>query len=1256
VDSTVPGNPSRNALQGDALLRREDYAGAEAAFREAVRLEPDRANYHAGLGQALLGQKRYEAAARAFDEAVELRPDNAEYLAGLGEARLGHQDYDKAETAYRSAINLEARQPDYHAGLGQARLGQERYRSAEDAFRQAVELQPENADYRNCLGRAQLARERYEALARTTISDRAKTEPDMVSVDDHDRELLGWSRYLDPNPPAQGASHAIDAEALASEFADRTDPVSESAESHASAGRALLQQRRYDAAESEYRQAIELGPSRADYQAGLGYALLEQERYREAGKHFRVATSLAPDRADYLAALGQARLGQRHHSEAGAAFSEALHIAPDNSDYLSGLGHARLGENRYEEAETAFRQVLETNPDNADSLRDLGDALLGQKRYRDAQAIFTNLAKLRPDSADYLGSLGQALLGLNNFREAETIFRKATALGPSHVENWAGLGESLLGQGQYPEAETAFSEAVNLQPSNAYYHAGLGHAQAGRGDYASAEVAFSSAVTLDPSDLRYRTSLGKALLRQGDIERAQFVLDEAVAIDPGSKETTDLRQAISETYDEEIISHILQRAADALGAMTPELSTIQPDRYMDHVRDVASLNVASMREPFREWRKAGREARPRRRSFVWRILARRHSWLILTIAGILILPGLAVAANSVARSVTGTYIFPTLKSYAAPLALLSSLSALALLAILAAPVTRSLRKQSLPSSSALLLDRLNTLISNIVLEPAITASLGVIWRDPADDTVAVEDGSELSTKAEPDNIIPTEAFKRLAISLTRAHGAAVGVAGPRGSGKTELARAFTELGLHRSPTRTIPLMLWAPVEYNAQTFLLRLLKELCVKIISVGYSVSGGSDPVFAVHRRLRASIVILSAVGLIAVGALLIVTKFLNLDLRALSLILAGAALVIVGVSALFLELSSRIRPPSFAKRADLISARTVGLAAELRSRVEFTETYTKGSAIGMSGTKVSASLTTGTQLARIPLNEIDVVRELRNIVDTLAVDGWQVIVAIDELDKIADVDEALKFLNHVKVLFPIHECSFIVSVSQDAWSLFECRGLPLRDAFDSSFDEILLVDMLRPEESRDLLKRRCRDITDAQALLCHCLSGGLPRDLLRSVRFLARMASSLKESGRSSSPSLSDVLEQLFNEDLMAKVAAIRQGARNRPENLGAMNCEQLLLWIDAQFAGIASGIQPEPKIVKAYVNFLHTVREAFTTGGPVSRLDDRDGFRQPLITEGFDLIAQARRSLADDVSYAYSLLECARRTLGIGDIDLS
>ena len=104
------------------------------------------------------------------------------------------------------------------------------------------------------------------------------------------------------------------------------------------------------------------------------------------------------------------------------------------------------------------------------------------------------------------------------------------------------------------------------------------------------------------------------------------------------------------------------------------------------------------------------------------------------------------------------------------------------------------------------------------------------------------------------------------------------------------------------------------------------------------------------------------------------------------------------------------------------------------------------------------------------------------------------RVFIGIDELDKIGSAEQAEHFLNEIKGIFGIPHVYFMVSVSDDALTAFERRGLPLRNAFDSSFDEIMHVGPLSYDESRRLLYRRVIGLSEPYVALCHCLAVASP------------------------------------------------------------------------------------------------------------------------------------------------------------------
>ena len=403
-----------------------------------------------------------------------------------------------------------------------------------------------------------------------------------------------------------------------------------------------------------------------------------------------------------------------------------------------------------------------------------------------------------------------------------------------------------------------------------------------------------------------------------------------------------------------------------------------------------------------------------------------------------------------------------------------------------------------------------------------------------------------------------------------------------------------------------------------------MLKELCIAIIAISSANSESNVRPFFPERRRQTNYQIIIAGALIALGLTVVVARVAEVKISTIIPFLVGSILITGGLTMLLtIGRPHRLRPDSDAP----IKQATIDKTTELLTRVEFVDTYTRTQAgdvkLEIPGYGMSASATQGSQFARLPLSDIDVVRELRDIVHAVAEEGWQVVIAIDELDKMRDAEEAMAFLNHIKVLFPIHGCSFIVSVSEDGWARFERRGLPRRDTFDSSFDEVVRVKMLTPAESRDFLKRRSSNITDTQALLCHCLSGGLPRDLLRAARQLGQLANRAPDKD-GSGPLLCDVLTILLREKLKDKLEACEMSARVR--TVGTVITKPWLsIWPDQQeterlLTGIcAAHSQNSPAIlsqgdsqetenapsdkdyIETYIAVLHTIRQAFWTRWP-------------------------------------------------------
>jgi Flp pilus assembly protein TadD len=1017
------------------------------------------------------------------------------------------------------------------------------------------------------------------------------------------------------------------------------------------------------------KQAVADDADDAAQQARRGRDLFAQGQWVEAEQALRQAIRLEPDNAAYHAELAQVLLRLRRGEDAVAELREAVAYDLGNAAYHADLGRALYGLHRDEDAVQALGEAVAYEPDTAAYQADLGQVLHRLGRFPEAESALRAAVRREPANAVYQGDLGSFLLDQGEDKEeAVAALREAVRLDPANAAYHADLGQALLALDRLPEAETALREAVRLSPDTAAYQAEFGRLLLRLERFAEAEAALREAVRLDPANAAYRADLGQALLRLDRLPEAEAALREAAQLDPdpASKQIADLRTALSTASDERIVKFVMDQVDQTWDQNALEQRGVVRSEYVEHVNRMTRLRLPVLRVPFNNWEDAQqgesfvRASRERARS-------RQRRLLILGgVLGTASLTAAFLAANlssqlGISRTEQNIIVIGS--------AVVCATVAGVLVWAPAWFTRRQARAVRVPVSRAsfVLEDQFRTLVTNLILEPAITASLAIVWKDSAADLVRIQDGPELSAKADISNVVTTEAHSRLTIALNRRNGAAVGVAGPRGSGKTELARAFTELRPSDPKSRTIPLMLWAPVKYDAQTFLLRLLKELCISILTTG-AVTPGDNGLILTSRGRRVAMAI-GAVAVTAAGIALVTIRATSTKIGPEVPFGIGGLLIIGGAAVAAVV----FRPQWPRRRRDVgMSQETISRAADLRTRAEFTETYTRSSQLGVSGGGLSLSATGGTQLARIPLNEVDVVREFYALVRSAEAGGWQVVIAIDELDKMTDDAEAIKFLNHIKVLFPIHNCSFVVSVSENAWARFENRGIPFRDAFDSSFDEIVHVHMLRPRESRDLLKRRNTSISDAQALLCHCLSGGLPRDLLRAIRLLARVAGRMQKSGALEPPQLAEVLNVLLAEDLDEKIAAFEIEARtdNRSDvskaNLDSVTCWSHL-WPDpgqterrltearpaggdAPAAAGSPGTMPQPEF-QAYMAVLHTIRQAFSPHGPLAELERQaTGFDNELVESGFERIARARRCISTDVGSAWELLDEARGKLGL------
>lgn len=248
---------------------------------------------------------------------------------------------------------------------------------------------------------------------------------------------------------------------------------------------------------------------------------------------------------------------------------------------------------------------------------------------------------------------------------------------------------------------------------------------------------------------------------------------------------------------------------------------------------------------------------------------------------------------------------------------------------------------------------------------------------------------------------------------------------------------------------------------------------------------------------------------------------------------------------------------------------------AARHQSSVRYLQTHSDEAALSAGWRSWSLSAKRATSLAQQPQTYPEIVDNLKGFLGRTALElgeqNRRLVIGIDELDRIEPAATARTFLNELKAVFDVPKCLFVLSVSDEALREAELAPVGRRDAFDSAIDEVIRVEPLDQRTAERLLGRRVVGLPVPFTALFYCMSGGMPRDLLRTARAavsyvspqqahtLADVAVSLvhreldRVANAAGGPAEPTELAQLFRADVIAEHGGLGELGRVIHEQAG-------------------------------------------------------------------------------------------------------
>jgi hypothetical protein len=348
-------------------------------------------------------------------------------------------------------------------------------------------------------------------------------------------------------------------------------------------------------------------------------------------------------------------------------------------------------------------------------------------------------------------------------------------------------------------------------------------------------------------------------------------------------------------------------------------------------------------------------------------------------------------------------------------------------------------------------------------------------------------------------------------AILRSNGGSFGLCGPRGAGKswlmlraiddvrrkrTEIERSryrrlFTPPGRRRYDRPDPGIGLWypSPSEYDPHAFLASLSHSLANEIERRFRKKHPVQDFLLSSRTVTYALPVAVAASTFVVVAQIGLVPETWNIAWAAL-----GAAAA--GVAARYL-----LRLPFVARRSYRQEARLLREAAIIRERARYTTTQREGTEVGAEAGKGVAGTIRASrerELQERPATLSTLVNDFRALAEQAGEVCGNVVIAIDELDKMSDPAKVHDLLRDIKGIFDIPAVHFLVSVSDEAARSLNLGALTERDVFNSSFYTVLELPHAAPEACAELLQRRA-DVPRDVAVVLAVLAGGNPRELLR-------------------------------------------------------------------------------------------------------------------------------------------------------------
>lgn len=385
-----PSNQEYKLNLAQDLAQAEQYDEALKVYQEVADANPRDPTPLLRMAQVYRQQKKFDLARESIDKAREIDPDNLEVK--LDESFLQEEEgkLSEAIVTLKQVLDATAKK-NYSAGertyrasmlerLGRMYLNLEQFDEAADTFRQLGGLDPEYAaradvqvvetyrqakDYEKAQKLADAAIKKYPN-DRIVIGMHAEMLADSGHVDEAAAELRKSLGGKDDREIYTSLAQIYERGKDYPEMAKAVDQLEKLSQTkddkitlHFLRGTLYERQKKFQQAESEFREVLKLDSSNAQAQNYLGYMLADQNtRLDEAQQLILKALDSEPNNGAFLDSLGWVYYRQNKLKDAEEQLNRSIQMITRDPTIHDHLGDVYFKQGRIKEAIAQWQSSL----------------------------------------------------------------------------------------------------------------------------------------------------------------------------------------------------------------------------------------------------------------------------------------------------------------------------------------------------------------------------------------------------------------------------------------------------------------------------------------------------------------------------------------------------------------------------------------------------------------------------------------------------------------------------------------------------------------------------------------------------------------------------------------------------------------------------------------------------------------------------------------------------------------------------------